>query len=170
MDFTKIISASVVPVVIISACGLLSLALYNRLAAVVSRLRSFQRERLREQQNSASGPTPTGGPRRELMLEMLAAQNTDVTRRAKLIRNALMLLLLTIATLICCSLMLGLSIIFPFAAFIAIALFLFGMVLMLMSMILAMQELSAALKPAELESRFVDEIVQFQNPDENQGG
>ena len=49
-DWAKIINASVVPVVIISACGLLCLAFYNRLAAIVSRLRGFQRERLHEQQ------------------------------------------------------------------------------------------------------------------------
>mgnify|MGYP000923026210 CR=1 FL=1 len=47
-DWTKIISTSVVPVAIISACALLCLALYNRLASMVSRLRGFQRERLRE--------------------------------------------------------------------------------------------------------------------------
>ena len=49
-EWTSIISLSVLPVVIISACGLLSLALYNRLAAVVSRLRSFQREILIERE------------------------------------------------------------------------------------------------------------------------
>ena len=48
-DWAKIISSSVVPVVIISACGLLCLAFYNRMAAIVSRLRGFQRERLRVQ-------------------------------------------------------------------------------------------------------------------------
>jgi hypothetical protein len=49
-DLTRIVSASVVPVVIISACGLLALAFYNRLAAIVSRLRGFQRERIHEQE------------------------------------------------------------------------------------------------------------------------
>jgi len=42
-DWSRILSASVAPVVIISACGLLCLAFYNRLASVVSRLRAFQR-------------------------------------------------------------------------------------------------------------------------------
>jgi Protein of unknown function (DUF2721) len=49
-EWTSIISLSVLPVVIISACGLLSLAFYGRLAAVVSRLRGFQREILVEQE------------------------------------------------------------------------------------------------------------------------
>ena len=49
-EWPSIISVSVVPVVIISACGLLSRAFYGRLAAVVSRLRGFQREILKEQE------------------------------------------------------------------------------------------------------------------------
>ena len=57
-DWAKIISASVVPVVIISSCGLLCLAFYNRLAAIVSRLRGFQRERLHEQELLHT-PVPT---------------------------------------------------------------------------------------------------------------
>jgi Protein of unknown function (DUF2721) len=56
-EWPSVISVSVVPVVIISACGLLSLAFYGRLAALVSRLRSFQRETLREQEKWAKeGP------------------------------------------------------------------------------------------------------------------
>ena len=43
---TQIIQAGVSPIIVISACGLLSLAFYNRLTAVVARLRSFHREQL----------------------------------------------------------------------------------------------------------------------------
>ena len=45
-DWSKIITAGTAPIIVISACGLLCLAFYNRLAAVVTRLRSFHRERL----------------------------------------------------------------------------------------------------------------------------
>lgn len=41
---TDIIHALVAPVVMISANGLICLALYNRLAAIVNRLRLFYRE------------------------------------------------------------------------------------------------------------------------------
>ena len=47
-DWSNIITAGVGPVIVISACGLLCLAFYNRLAAVVTRLRGFHRERLHE--------------------------------------------------------------------------------------------------------------------------
>ena len=52
-EWPNVISVSVVPVVIISACGLLSLLFYGRLAVLVARLRTFQREMLREQEKWA---------------------------------------------------------------------------------------------------------------------
>ena len=97
-DWAKIISASVVPVVIISACGLLCLAFYNRLAAIVSRLRSFQRKRLHEQELLHSAG-PEEGPehsRRRRLLEHLESQTAGVVHRAKLIRLTLLFMLLTI--------------------------------------------------------------------------
>src|SRR5450432_1244928 len=109
LDWTKIISASVVPVVIISACGLLCLAFYSRLAAIVSRLRAFQRERLHEQEiaDRDTSTDDADAARRRLLLAHLATQTSHVTRRAKLIRLTLGFLLLAIAMLIGCSLMLG---------------------------------------------------------------
>jgi hypothetical protein len=49
-ELTGIISAGVGPIIVISAWGLLCLAFYNRLAAVVTRLRSLHREQLHEQE------------------------------------------------------------------------------------------------------------------------
>lgn len=163
-DWSKIISVSVVPVVIISACGLLCLAFYNRLAAIVSRLRGFQRERLREQDLILGATTPAESElaRRRSLLEHLAAQTAHVTRRAKLIRLTLFFLLLTIAVLIGCCVMLGMSIIWPRAISMAVALFIIGLMSMLTGTIAAMIELKTSLQPAELESRFVSEIGDFQ--------
>jgi hypothetical protein len=95
-EWPSIISVSVVPVVIISACGLLSLAFYGRLAALVARLRTFQREMLREQEKWAKeGP----GDHQQL-LEVLRTQTLQVTERARLIRRALLFFLTTVAILI----------------------------------------------------------------------
>jgi hypothetical protein len=44
------VAASVAPVVIVSASALLCLALYNRLAAIINRMRALQRERLDTQE------------------------------------------------------------------------------------------------------------------------
>jgi len=159
-DLAKIVSVSVVPVVIISACGLLCLAFYNRMAAIVSRLRGFQRERLHEQERlGGANQNAEEIARSEKLLEHLKSQTEHVTRRAKLIRLTLMFLLLTIALLISCCLMLGLSVLAPAAAFIAVALFVLGLVSMLAGMISAMLELKGAIQPAELESRFVSDML-----------
>jgi hypothetical protein len=161
-EWAKIISVSVVPVVIISACGLLCLAFYNRLAAIVSRLRGFQRERLHEQEllerkGSEEGPEMS---RRRRLLEHLETQTSRVVRRAMLIRLTLSFLLFTISLLIGCCMALGLSVLVPHAVFVAVPLFMLGLLSMLAGMIAAMLELKAALQPAELESRFVSDMVQ----------
>ena len=88
-QWPNIISVSVVPVVIISACGLLSLAFYGRLAALVARLRTFQREMLREQENWAR----EGLEDQKRLLEVLRTQTLRVTERARLIRVALLFFL-----------------------------------------------------------------------------
>ncbi len=151
----SIISMSVVPVVIISACGLLSLAFYGRLAAVVSRLRGFQREMLKEQEKR--GRTGTGEQTR--LIEVLGMETRQVTRRARLIRLALWFFLLTVALLIVCSLTLVASWFVRQAAFLAAAFFVLGLLSMLGGIISAMLELQGALQPVELETRFVSSAV-----------
>src|SRR3954469_25859149 len=103
-DWSRFITAGVGPIIVISACGLLCLAFYNRLAAIVSRLRGFQRERLHEQEKMddvAPGDEADIELRRG-MLNLLETQTLRVTRRAKLIRLTLLCLLLAISLLITC--------------------------------------------------------------------
>src|SRR3954467_3559041 len=98
-DASRIISAGVGPIIVISACGLLCLAFYNRLAAVVTRLRAFDRERLHEQEalaremKSATPDEFAQGRPREL-IGMLEVQTRHVIRRAHFIRRTLGCLLL----------------------------------------------------------------------------
>lgn len=155
-EWPSVISVSVVPVVIISACGLLSLAFYGRLAALVARLRTFQREMLREQEKWAKeGP----GDHQQL-LEVLRTQTLQVTERARLIRRALLFFLTAVAILIVCSLTLVTSWFFPPAAFLAAVLFVAGLLSMLGGVISAMRELRESLDQVELEGRFVFHAVE----------
>jgi hypothetical protein len=169
-EWAKVISASVVPVVIISACGLMCLAFYNRLAAIVSRLRAFQRERLEAQEEAdrvAPGmPNANAGEaaRLDLLLQHLSLQTSRVMRRARLIRLTLSFLLLAIALLIMCSLLLGLSVELPRATLAAGVLFAAGLLSMLISVTLALLELQGALEPAELESKFVSDMINHRTP------
>ena len=164
-DWPRIVSASVVPVVIISACGLLCLAFYNRLSSLVARLRGFHRERLHEQERmdrrregASAGANDDGGncgAPHGLMLEVLEEQTAHLLRRARLIRRTLLCLLSTIASLTLCSLLSGLGVVWPPAAVAAVALFLVGMALLLAGILFAMAELVRALDPVELETEFV---------------
>jgi hypothetical protein len=155
-QWPNIISVSVVPVVIISACGLLSLAFYGRLAALVARLRTFQREMLREQENWAR----EGLEDQKRLLEVLRTQTLRVTERARLIRVALLFFLFAVALLIVCSLTIALSGFFPVATFFAAAFFVFGLLCMLCGVIAAMLELRDSLEQVELEARFVFRAVE----------
>lgn len=162
-DWSRIIAASVVPIVIISACGLLCLAFYNRLAAIVARLRTFQRERLKEQELlsssvSAAETDPAVLERHQRLLRLLEEQTLDVTRRAHLVQNTLLGLLTAIACLIVCSLLIGLSLLIPVFAQLAVVFFVVGMLAMLAGVLCAISELRAALGPIEQESQTVTHL------------
>jgi hypothetical protein len=162
-EWPKIISAGVGPIIVISACGLLCLAFYNRLAAVVTRLRSFHRERLHEQdaldrEMASSTPDEMALVRHRELLGMLEVQTRHVTRRARWIRRTIGCLLLTIACLAACSLCVGLSTLLPALIYPAVVLFIVGLLLLIVGVIFAMIEMKFALDPVELESRFVRDI------------
>jgi hypothetical protein len=154
-EWTSIISLSVLPVVIISACGLLSLAFYGRLAAVVSRLRGFQREILVEQEKRER----TGSLDQARLLELLRTQTEQVKRRARLIRRALMFFLTAVGLLIICSLSLAFTWYARAGALFAAIFFVLGLLSMLGGIIAALLELRGALEPVELEARFVSRAV-----------
>jgi hypothetical protein len=163
-NWTTIISASVVPVVIISACGLLCLAFYNRLTSIVTRLRSFQRERIQEQERLLDHDPPVresmeSVERHRKFLQVLDNQTVRGMRRARLIRNTLMSLLTAISCLLVCSLTMGLSVIYPIVQIVAATMFLAGVGMILLAMIFAMIEIHLALQPIELEAQFVHQMT-----------
>jgi hypothetical protein len=152
----------VAPVVMISACGLLCLALYNRLAAMVSRARAFHKEqfdamaRLKAADNGHPDPAPIQHLRRRV--ELLDVQVAQILRRAGLVRNALILLLSTVLCMLGCSIALGLSLLSPVFTRLALACFLLGIGTMSGAIVLALRELTRALDPVLLEQTAVDEI------------
>jgi hypothetical protein len=165
-DWSKVISAGVAPVIVISACGLLCLAFYNRLAAIVTRLRAFDRERLSEQDalrrtRAASAVDEIQAVRHVEILGMLEIQTRGILRRARHIRATILCLLITIISLATCCMLLGASAYWPDVtplAACAAALFIIGLFLLITSVTFAMLEIKHALDPVDLESRFVREI------------
>ncbi len=125
-DLSKMISVAVVPAVIISACALLSLALANRLAVIVSRLRAFHRERLSQQDELdklLDEHDEGAAARRQALIDVLETQVLHIGKRARLVRLALVCLLGAVGFLILCSASLALSVVVPAAAYAALLLF-----------------------------------------------
>jgi hypothetical protein len=156
--WTRLIGTSVVPVVVISATGLLCLAFYNRLAAIVSRVRTFQRERLQQQElrdKSVAAKDSEAVIRHERIIDLLSEQTEHVTQRARLIRLTLLLFLCAIAALILCSLFCGVTAIQPRFIYAAVFSFGIGLGLLLAGVVCAIREMWISLAPVELESEVV---------------
>jgi hypothetical protein len=162
-DWARIVPASVVPVVVLSACGLLSLAFYNRMVAVVARLRGFQRERLSHIESlNRLGCDPDASRNARLhhqrLIKMLEGQTREVMGRAKLLRRTLQFLLFTMATFTLCSLSMGVGVVWLPAVSAAAPLFFLGMALLVTGIIFAILEIGRALRPVEIESSFVEQM------------
>src|SRR5439155_15110701 len=108
MDLSKVVSAGVGPIVVISACSLLCSTFYNRMTNVITRLRAFQRERMAEQALLDRETDDAFRARRQELLTVLHTQTDSLIRRVRLIRKTLFSLLGTIAALVFCSMSLGL--------------------------------------------------------------
>ncbi len=152
----SVIQSLVAPVVMISASGLLCLAYYNRLAAVVSRLRAFHHDQsqtivklsalpLDEQASSAAHAL------RE-HLAALESQDRALLLRARLIRNALMGLLTGVQCMLTCSLSIGVAQVYPPFLYVALGLFILGVLSMILALGFSMRELARSLQPVSLEA------------------
>lgn len=163
-DWAKAVTTAVVPVVMISACSLMCLAFYNRLAAMVTRLRVFQRECLENQEalhaEGGSSSNPVATKRKQAVIGMLQQQTGGVLRRARLLRATLTFLLSAIVLLILSSLSLGWSAFAPALLIPAALLFFVGCLSVLTAVGFAIAEVRASLDPIELESRFVQDLMQ----------
>jgi len=148
----------VAPVVMISACGLLCLALYNRLAVIVARARAFNKERVECLDKVAGGDlTPAEERSQRARAGILDAQFTQILARARHVRRALGALLTTVNCMLGCSLALGSSVLVADAAAIALGLFILGVLAALVGMICAMLELKHALDPVSVEETSIHE-------------
>src|SRR5438132_6759881 len=94
-DLSRVVTAGVGPIIVISGCGLLCSTFYNRLSNVITRLRAFQRERLAEQLLLDRETDPASRARRVELLAHLSIQTERLFRRARHLRRALFCLLST---------------------------------------------------------------------------
>jgi hypothetical protein len=153
------IQAFVAPVVMISANGLLCLAFYNRLSAVVNRCRTINRERfeliarLAAAEPAASSPEAAHHESRAEVLDELGHQLFD---RAKLLRDALVYLMISVLSMLACSLALGLSSLGAAFAWAALTFFVLGALAMMLGVVKAIRELRITLDPLALEHEWLE--------------
>lgn len=160
-DVVKTIQLLVAPVIMISANGLICLALYNRLAAIVSRTRTFHKERFDAISNLSALPLEEQTGQRARALRRrgveLELQVKRILRRAKLLRGALMLLMGAVISMLLCSMSLGLTVILESLVWLPLALFFTGTMMMIGASLLALLELAGALEPVMAEGDSVDD-------------
>lgn len=151
-DVLESIRVAVGPVVMISAAGLICLALYNRLAVIVARVRAFNKERLDEHARIEKTGDMNTAKHLEARIELLDAQVSQLLVRARLVRAALGFLLSMILAMLLCSASLALSTLFAAAVNAAVAFFAIGIVLAMCGVVAAMRELARAIDPVAVEN------------------
>ena len=151
-----VIQLLVAPVIMISAGGLICLALYNRLAMIVTRARAFHKERFDEMTRltrlTLDQQTSLEANQLRQRINILDVQSKHILVRAKLIRNSLMSLIVMILCMLGCSLSLGATLLVSWTVYPALGLFTVGVLATALSMILALMELRQSLTPVTLES------------------
>lgn len=165
MDHTwnEIIPSAVVPVVIISACGLLCLAFYNRLAAIIARLRSLQRERLGEYKAlfhlEEVKASRLSRHESELTLRFLEEQTAQVMKKAHYMRACITCFLAAIGSLIFCSLAIGLSLFYHSLDWMVLFFFVAGLGLIMVGLNYALLEIRLSLTPLQMECAFLQSLI-----------
>jgi hypothetical protein len=146
----EIIQPLLAPAVMVSAGGLLCLAQFARFTAVVSLVRTFNRERL-----SALLEADQADPkRRELLLQRaqgLGQQAERVLAHAATVKNALRFLVVGILLMVLCSLTIGASLVFAPIGFAALVLFILGLMSTFAGLCLVLGELRVSLEVIEFE-------------------
>lgn len=157
----RIMQLLVAPVVLISANGLICLALYNRLASIVTRARAFHKERFESLMHLSALPLeqqkgPGAHHHRERVAQ-LEDQGRRILSRARLIRNALVMMLTCVLCMLACSLALGASLLSRVFEWVALALFAAGVGAAMTGVLLAIVELTHALDPVTMEHTSLSE-------------
>lgn len=155
MNAQQLISVSVTPVVLISACGLITLALYNRLGAILARIRVFHQQKIDLLTNRQQRSTDD----RQLLLCLIDSQISKVTAKAKLIQRGLFFSLSAVLAFLFCSMLAAISVLHESIGFVALAIHMVGLTLFASGIGWALRELSLSLSPLEEESSYLASLT-----------
>ena len=147
MDNTHLLSSSFTPIVLISACGLITPSLYSRLGEILVRIRAIHHQKIELLKNLHEHELEE----QQMLLDMLDAQIEQVTDKAQMIKKALYCLLSAIAAFLFCSVFAGAAELGEWISSAALAMGVIGVGLFLVGLAWAMRELSLSLSPLEQE-------------------
>jgi hypothetical protein len=154
MQISRLLAASVTPVVLISACGLITLALYNRLATILARLRSYhqlQIDLLREIDDANESA--------KSQFDALRSQVGQITRKARMVQRGLFCLLSSVIAFLGCSIFAAASEWIEYFGTAAIVMHLLGLLLFVTGIGWAMRELLISISPLDEEHAFIETAV-----------
>lgn len=152
MDVTQLLSASVAPVVLISACGLITLALYNRLGAILGRLRTCherQFQLLKEIDVAESSLARS-------QLEVVESQIEKVTSKARMVQKGLFCLLASVVAFLSCSFFSALGVWSADFGVVAVIVYFLGLLLFAAGIGWAIRELTMSITPLDEVNLFLE--------------
>lgn len=156
MDASHLLSVSVTPVVLISACGLVILALYNRLGVILARIRAFHQQKI---ELLKEFDMREGVEQQQMLLDMIDSQITKVTVKAKAIQKGLYCLLSAVLAFLTCSLLTAAAVLHESVGVVALGMHVLGVSLFLAGIGWAVRELTLSLTPLEEESAYLDALT-----------
>jgi hypothetical protein len=159
MTHLELFHAFVAPAIFVSGAGLLMLSLNARLIAIVSRLRTFHKDK---RQAFAEGKAE------EVLILQKRIESID--RRATRIRNALFCTVLSASGILITCLILGLAMYVPEAFIIGVFIFVTSIVLMMIGLIYYLSEIAISLASTRAEEHAYDSLsVLAETPNETHG-
>lgn len=152
MNAQQILSVSVTPVVLISACGLITLALYNRLGVILARIRALHQQKI---DLLKSRQLLSGIDQRQL-LELIDSQSAKVTDNAAMIQRGLACLLGACLAFLVCSCLTAASAVIQSLGFVALIAHFVGLTLFACGLGWALKEIRRSLTPLQDERNCLD--------------
>jgi hypothetical protein len=147
-EVVRLFQAFLAPAIFVSATGLLILSVNVRLMGMVSRLRHYVHAKYDAAKND-----------RLQQAEAYTDQIRSIEHRAEMIRRCFLFVLLSLAATVAACLLLGLGLYWTDAAIVAAAVFVLGLISLLIGTIYYIREVMVALSSVQQEardSRFMD--------------
>ena len=151
----QLLSSSFTPIVLISACGLITPSLYSRLGELLSRIRLVHHQKIELLKNLHDHEFNE----QQMLIEMLDSQSEQITDKARMVKKSLNCLLTAIASFLFCSVLTGAEDLNEWIGAAALGMGILGVLLFVIGLWWAKRELSLSLEPLEAEKEHLKVVT-----------